>query len=222
MNSRASESAEYAVKTIEVEASDGSPTELNGQLKMFSRSLKVVTDSRVELYNVTDRIKDLVKNSGVKAGFLVLSTLHTNDAASTITRMIDMGIEPFNVSSALNCITAQRLVRRICNNCKVEASYLPEVLTAAGISEDKSASMSFFRGEGCDACSGSGYAGRQGLYEVMPMTPTLRRMVLQGSSSDDLKKAAIDEGMITLREDGLLKVTKGVTTLDEVIKETAA
>jgi type IV pilus assembly protein PilB len=140
-------------------------------------------------------------------GHLVLSTLHTNDAASTITRMIDMGLEPFNVASALNCITAQRLVRRICSNCRAEATYTPEILRAARITEEQAASMTFFRGEGCDACNGSGYSGRQGLYEVMRMTPDLRRMIL---------------GMITLRGDGLVKVRKGITTLDEVIKETAA
>jgi type IV pilus assembly protein PilB len=154
-------------------------------------------------------------------GHLVLSTLHTNDAASTITRMIDMGIEPFNVSSALNCITAQRLVRRICANCKVETTYSPEVLQAAHLSE-QAASMTFFHGEGCDACNGSGYAGRQGLYEVMPMTPDLRRMILQGSSTDELKQTAVRDGMITLRDDGLLKVRKGITTLEEIVKETAA
>jgi type IV pilus assembly protein PilB len=154
-------------------------------------------------------------------GHLVLSTLHTNDAASTITRMIDMGIEPFNVASAVNIITAQRLVRRICTNCKVETTYLPEVLESSNLSMDEAASIQFYRGEGCDACNGSGYSGRQGLYEVMPMTPDLRRMVLAGSSSDDLKAQAISEGMITLRQDGILKVRRGVTTLEEVIKETA-
>ena len=155
-------------------------------------------------------------------GHLVLSTLHTNDAASTITRMIDMGIEAFNVSSALNCITAQRLVRRICSSCRAETTYVPEVLRAARITEEQAASMTFFKGEGCDACSGSGYSGRQGLYEVMPMTPELRRMILQGASTDELKQTAVAEGMITLRDDGMLKVRKGITTLDEVIKETAA
>ncbi|NNK47422.1 MAG: Flp pilus assembly complex ATPase component TadA, partial [Gemmatimonadetes bacterium] len=155
-------------------------------------------------------------------GHLVLSTLHTNDAASTITRMIDMGIEAFNVSSALNCITAQRLVRRICSNCRAEATYEPEVLRAARLTQDESASLTFFKGEGCDACNGSGYSGRQGLYEVMPMTPELRRMILQGSSTDELKQTAVAEGMITLRQDGMVKVRKGITTLDEVIKETAA
>jgi type IV pilus assembly protein PilB len=155
-------------------------------------------------------------------GHLVLSTLHTNDAASTITRMIDMGLEPFNVASALNCITAQRLVRRICSNCRAEATYMPEVLRAARITEEQAASMTFFRGEGCDACNGSGYSGRQGLYEVLPMTPDLRRMILEGESADELNRTAVEQGMITLREDGLVKVRKGITTLDEVIKETAA
>jgi type IV pilus assembly protein PilB len=170
-------------------------------------------------------IRDLETGSiAVKAaltGHLVLSTLHTNDAASTITRMIDMGIEPFNVASAVNIITAQRLVRRICANCKVETTYLPEVLESSNLTSEEAASIQFYRGEGCDACNGSGYSGRQGLYEVMPMTAELRRMVLAGSSSDDLKNQAIAEGMITLRKDGILKVRRGVTTLEEVIKETA-
>jgi type IV pilus assembly protein PilB len=170
-------------------------------------------------------IRDLETGSiAVKAaltGHLVLSTLHTNDAASTITRMIDMGIEPFNVASAVNIITAQRLVRRICSSCKVEATYLPEVLESAQLTSEEATTMQFQRGEGCDACNGSGYSGRQGLYEVMPMTAELRRMVLAGSSSDDLKAQAVSEGMITLRQDGMLKVQRGVTTLEEVIKETA-
>ena len=155
-------------------------------------------------------------------GHLVMSTLHTNDAASTITRLIDMGVEAFNVSSAVNLITAQRLVRRICENCKIETTYLPEALDAAGVASERAASMRFFRGEGCDACGGSGYSGRQGLYEVMAMSKTLRRMVLQGASADDLKTKAIEEGMLTLRTDGLLKVGRGITTLEEVVKETAS
>jgi type IV pilus assembly protein PilB len=170
-------------------------------------------------------IRDLETGSiAVKAaltGHLVLSTLHTNDAASTITRMIDMGIEPFNVVSAVNIITAQRLVRRICSNCKVEATYSPEVLESAQLTHEDATTLQFQKGEGCDACNGSGYSGRQGLYEVMPMTTELRRMVLAGSSAEDLKNQAVSEGMITLRRDGMLKVRRGVTTLEEVIKETA-
>jgi type IV pilus assembly protein PilB len=171
-------------------------------------------------------IRDLETGStAVKAsltGHLVLSTLHTNDAAATITRMIDMGIEAFNVAAAVTVITAQRLVRRICPNCKVEATYLPEMIRAAGINPDEASEYTFYRGEGCDSCGGSGYAGRQGLYEVLPMTLALRRMVLKGASSDDLKEQAIAEGMVTLREDGMLKVKRGITTLDEVLKETAS
>ncbi len=154
-------------------------------------------------------------------GHLVLSTLHTNDAASTITRMVDMGIEAFNVAAAVNLITAQRLVRRICTNCKVETSYLPEVLRSGGIKGSEVEDHVFYRGEGCDSCGGSGYAGRQGLYEVLPMTPAIRRLILNGDSADLIKEQAVEDGMVTLREDGLLKVKKGVTMLDEVLKETA-
>ena len=169
-------------------------------------------------------IRDLETGSiAVKAaltGHLVLSTLHTNDAASTVTRMIDMGIEPFNVSSAVNLITAQRLVRRICNNCRVETTYAPEVLEASGLTEAEVRSTTFYAGEGCEACNDQGYSGRQGLYEVMAMTAELRRMILQEASAAELKEAAVAGGMLTLRMDGLSKVRKGITTLDEVIKET--
>ncbi len=154
-------------------------------------------------------------------GHLVLSTLHTNDAPSTITRMVDMGIEPFNVASAVNLITAQRLVRRICAKCKQEVTYPAEYLSAAGITPEMAQEITFYRGKGCEGCSGSGYRGRQGLYEVMAMSPTLRRMILQGASTADLRDQAIGDGMLTLRMDGMVKVKAGVTTLEEVVKETA-
>lgn len=155
-------------------------------------------------------------------GHLVLSTLHTNDAPSTITRMIDMGIEPFNVASAVNLITAQRLCRRICKTCKEAVTYPAEYLDAAGLQPEDIEGTVFHRGRGCDDCGGSGYKGRQGLYEVMAMSPTLRRMILQGASTAELQAQAISEGMLTLRMDGMLKVKRGITTLEEVIKETAA
>lgn len=171
-------------------------------------------------------IRDLETGSiAIKAaltGHLVLSTLHTNDAPSTITRMVDMGIEPFNVASAVNLITAQRLVRRICSACKEEAKYPEEYLKVGGISEDDIRNTTFYRGKGCDQCGGSGYRGRQGLYEVMSMSPTLRRMILQSASTAELQAQAVSEGMLTLRMDGMLKARKGITTLEEVIKETAA
>ncbi|HST58190.1 MAG TPA: type IV-A pilus assembly ATPase PilB [Longimicrobium sp.] len=170
-------------------------------------------------------IRDLETGSiAIKAaltGHLVLSTLHTNDAPSTITRMVDMGIEAFNVASAVNLITAQRLLRRICSNCKEPTTYPAEYLRAAGLSDSDLDGITFYKGAGCDTCNGSGYKGRQGLYEVMAMSPTLRRMVLQGASAADLQQQAVEEGMLTLRMDGLLKVKRGITTLEEVIKETA-
>lgn len=171
-------------------------------------------------------IRDIETGSiAIKAaltGHLVLSTLHTNDAPSTVTRLIDMGLEPFNVAAALNLVTAQRLVRRICQNCKEEVTYTPEQLAAARIDPATAPKMKFYRGRGCDACGGTGYKGRQGLYEVMPMSSALRRLIMQGASADELRNQALKEGMLTLRMDGLVKVAKGITTLEEVIKETAA
>jgi type IV pilus assembly protein PilB len=171
-------------------------------------------------------IRDLETGSiAIKAaltGHLVLSTLHTNDAPSTITRMVDMGIEAFNVASAVNLITAQRLVRRICSNCKEPVTYPDEYMHAAQLKPEDLEGVTFFRGKGCDTCNGSGYKGRQGLYEVMAMSPTLRRMILQEASTAELQAQAVSEGMLTLRMDGMVKIKKGITTLEEVLKETAA
>jgi type IV pilus assembly protein PilB len=168
-------------------------------------------------------IRDLETGSiAIKAaltGHLVLSTLHTNDAPSTITRMVDMGIEPFNVASAVNLIVAQRLVRRICGNCKQDHQYTDEELHAFGIARKDGP---FFKGEGCDTCNGTGYKGRQGLYEVMALSSPLRRGILKGASTEELRDLAVKEGMLTLRMDGMVKVKKGITTLEEVVKETAA
>jgi len=171
-------------------------------------------------------VRDLETGSiAIKAaltGHLVLSTLHTNDAPSTVTRLIDMGLEPFNVAAAINLVTAQRLLRRICSNCKVEAHYTDEVLRAARLPDDFANRVTFYKGEGCDQCGGSGYRGRQGLYEVMAATSTLRKLIMQEAGTDELREAAIAGGMLTLRMDGLVKIEKGITTLEEVVKETAA
>ena len=171
-------------------------------------------------------IRDLETGSiAIKAaltGHLVLSTLHTNDAPSTVTRLIDMGLEPFNVAAAINLVTAQRLLRRICNNCKVEAHYPDEFLRAARLPDDFANRVTFYKGEGCDQCGGSGYRGRQGLYEVMAATTSLRKLIMQEAGTDELREEAIKGGMLTLRMDGLVKIEKGITTLDEVVKETAA
>jgi type IV pilus assembly protein PilB len=154
-------------------------------------------------------------------GHLVLSTLHTNDAASTITRMIDMGIEAFNVASAVNIVVAQRLVRRICKECKGPHKYTDEQLSPLGTDLEKLRAIPFMKGAGCETCSGTGYKGRAGLYEVMSLSPELRRMILRGASVSDMQEQAVSEGMLTLRMDGMKKVERGVTTLEEVVKETA-
>jgi type IV pilus assembly protein PilB len=153
-------------------------------------------------------------------GHLLLSTLHTNDAPSTVTRMIDMGLEPFNVAAALNVVTAQRLLRRICKNCKAETSYTDEYLEAAHLTDDQR-NITFYKGEGCDDCGGTGYRGRQGLYEVMAATGELRKLIMQGAGVDEIRAQALADGMLTLRMDGMKKVEKGITTLEEVIKETS-
>ena len=190
-------------------------------------------------------------------GHLVLSTLHTNSAPETVTRLLDMGLEPFNVASALNLVLAQRLVRRICPRCRTK--YTPDEIELGGakvrpdttfrelrFTEDALISakarampdaapalanltldspisaVPLFKGRGCDDCNGTGLKGRQGLYEVMFMTPHLRKLILMNVGAQEIRDAAVEEGMLTLRMDGWLKVIKGITTLEQVIRETAA
>ena len=190
-------------------------------------------------------------------GHLVMSTLHTNSAPETLTRLLDMGLEPFNVASALNAILAQRLVRRICPKCKTKYEPDDAELTGAKVTRETTmrdlrfteealqdakrkatkeavpflenlsldtrvAELPFFKGRGCDACNGTGLKGRQGLYEVMFMTNHIKKLVVQNADSQVLKDEAIKEGMLTLRMDGWLKVLKGLTTLEQVIRETSA
>ena len=188
-------------------------------------------------------------------GHLVLSTLHTNSAAETVTRLMDMGMEGFNVASAVNLIVAQRLVPRICLSCA--EMYMPDEaelgmakvgpgttlrelqFSDVALADAKPRAtrharpfmqkvtldtavkdLPFFRGTGCDACQGTGLKGRQGLYETMNMTPRLRKLIMQNAGAAEIAKAAIEEGMLTLRMDGWLKIIKGITTLDEVVRET--
>jgi type IV pilus assembly protein PilB len=171
-------------------------------------------------------IRDLETGSiAIKAaltGHLVLSTLHTNDTPSTITRLIDMGLEPFNLAAALNLLTAQRLLRKICTECKVEVTFTEEYLNSAKVPLDWAAKTTFCKGEGCDNCGGTGFKGRQGLYEVMLVDSIIRKAIMSSASTDELRQVALDNGMLTLRMDGLKKVERGVTTLEEVVKETAA
>src|SRR5512145_1640496 len=161
---------------------------------------------------------------GVKAaltGHLVLSTLHTNDAPSTVTRLLNMGIEPFLVSSSLNLILAQRLARRICTNCKQEIKIPPKTLVDAGMKPERVKNARPGRGKGCDDCNGTGFRGRVALYEVMPVKEDLKDLILRGGSALDVKREAIGLGMKTLRQAGLSKIEEGVTTLEEVLRVTA-
>ena len=153
-------------------------------------------------------------------GHLVLSTLHTNDAPSTVNRLMNMGIEPFLVASSLNLVCAQRLVRRICKNCSEPHPTPPQALMNAGFNAEDAKTVVPNKGKGCEKCNSTGYKGRVGLYEVMEVTEDLRELVLVGASALELRRKAVDEGMITLRGSGLRKVKEGVTTIDEVVRET--
>jgi type IV pilus assembly protein PilB len=190
-------------------------------------------------------------------GHLVLSTLHTNSAPETVTRLLDMGLEPFNVASAVNLVLAQRLLRRICNNCRTqyepsdeelagakvtrettlrELRFTDEAIASAKAKATKEAApflqhatldtqigeIGFFKGAGCDTCAGSGLKGRQGVYEVMPMSQKLRRLVIMNAGAAEIRDAAIEEGMLTLRMDAWMKVLKGITTVEQMIRETSA
>ena len=155
-------------------------------------------------------------------GHMVLSTLHTNDAPSTISRLMNMGIEPFLVATSVNLIQAQRLIRRVCKDCKREHTTPVEALLEIGFSAEETKTLKTFKGQGCSTCNNTGYKGRVGLYEVMEITDEVRELILIGASALELRKKAIEHGMITLRESGLHKIRAGITTVEEVVRETVA
>jgi type IV pilus assembly protein PilB len=151
-------------------------------------------------------------------GHLVLSTLHTNDAPSTINRLLNMGVEPFLVASATNLILAQRLARRICGNCKEKAAVPTQALLDIGMTPEEVAALSYYKGVGCANCADTGYRGRVALYEVLPITDGVRELVLNGASAMEIKAEAVREGMKTLRRAGITKIKEGVTTVEEVVR----
>jgi type IV pilus assembly protein PilB len=153
-------------------------------------------------------------------GHLVLSTLHTNDAPSTISRLMNMGIEPFLVSSSVNLICAQRLVRRVCKACAEPVAVAVPTLVKVGFSPEDAASVTPMKGRGCDKCNHTGYKGRVGLYEVMQVDDEIKELILVGASGLELRKKAVERGMITLRQSGLRKVKDAATTIEEVLRET--
>jgi type IV pilus assembly protein PilB len=153
-------------------------------------------------------------------GHLVLSTLHTNDAPGTINRLVNMGIEPFLVATSVNLICAQRLVRRICKHCKESIDLPTEALIDIGFTPEEAETTTAYKGRGCQICNNTGYKGRVGLFEVLEVSDEIREMILTGASAIELKRQAVDEGMVTLRRSGLRKIMDGITTIDEVVRET--
>ncbi len=148
-------------------------------------------------------------------GHLVLSTLHTNDAPSAVTRLIDMNIEPYLVSSSVTMIIAQRLVRMICTQCKCETQVSEETRKNLGVSADQP----LYKGIGCSACGYTGYRGRTGIFEVLPISENLRSFINKKAYASEIRNAALDEGLVTLRENALAKLTDGITTAEEVLRE---
>ncbi|HHO77386.1 MAG TPA: type II secretion system protein GspE, partial [Deltaproteobacteria bacterium] len=162
---------------------------------------------------------------GIKAaltGHLVLSTLHTNDAPSTINRLLNMGIEPFLVASSVNLIVAQRLARKICQDCKVIDDTPAETLIQMGMDPETAHTAQCYVGKGCSMCGNSGFKGRIALYEVMPVSEEIRELILMGASSTEIKNEAINQGMKSLRQSGLTKVLEQVTSVSEILRTTMA
>jgi len=162
---------------------------------------------------------------GVKAaltGHMVLSTLHTNDAPSTVSRLLNMGIEPFLVASAVNLITAQRLARRVCSKCKEPEEIPVQALIDAGVAPDEAASYICMRGKGCPVCNNTGYKGRVGFYQVMPMLEEIRELILNGANTAEIKRESMRLGIKTMRQSGLTKIKEGVTSFEEVLRVTVS
>jgi type IV pilus assembly protein PilB len=153
-------------------------------------------------------------------GHLVLSTVHTNDAPGTVTRLIDMGIEPFLISSAVLLIVAQRLIRKVCSECREQVQVHPQMLIDLGVPPDEARNFPVFKGKGCPICSNTGYKGRLGLYEVMPMKEEVKELILARASTTEIKKEAIRLGMKTLRQSGIHKIRNGLTTVEEILRAT--
>jgi type IV pilus assembly protein PilB len=197
-------------------------TQINDKIKLtFASALRSILrqDPDVVLVGeIRDQETARIAMQAAQTGHLVLSTLHTDDAPSCVTRLTDIGIEPYVAASALIGVIAQRLMRRLCTHCRRPYTPDPETLRAMSVSEAEAATLTFYRAVGCDQCNHTGYRGRVGIYEVMPVNDKLRRLVAQRGNEAQLRDAAIDAGMISLGEDGLMKVKAGVTTPEELLR----
>jgi type IV pilus assembly protein PilB len=197
-------------------------TQINEKIKLtFASALRSILRQDPDVILVGE-IRDAetakIAMEAAQTGHLVLSTLHTDDAPSVVTRLMDIGMEQYVIAGALIGVVAQRLVRRLCEHCRREYAPDAETLRALNLSEEEAASVPFFKAVGCDQCNHTGYRGRIGIYEVMPVTDKLRRLIATRAAEDRLREAAIAGGMITLGEDGLAKVKGGITTAEELLR----
>jgi type IV pilus assembly protein PilB len=194
----------------------------------FAAALRSILRSDPDIVlvgEVRDRETAVIAIEAALTGHLVLSTLHTNDAASTPSRLIEMGVEPFLVGSAIDCVVAQRLARRLCEKCR--KAYRPEMseLQAVGWDVERlgevEPSTEIFRSHGCGGCGGTGYHGRFAVHEVLPVTEEVERLIVERGHSDELRKLAISQGMLTLRQAGLVQVARGLTSIEEILRVVA-
>jgi type IV pilus assembly protein PilB len=197
---------------------------VNGEIGLtFAAALKSFLRQDPDIIMVGE-IRDLetaqIATKAALTGHLVLSTLHTNDAPSTITRLADMGIEPFLVATSVRLVIAQRLVRRICKECKVEEQLTSEELRLLEISEAEAKTIKFYKGAGCTVCSGTGFKGRVAIHQVLPITDAIKKLIVDRATPDEIEKVSIAEGVMNLRMNALEKLKAGITTAQEVIKST--
>jgi type IV pilus assembly protein PilB len=182
------------------------------------RSILRQDPDTVMIGEIRDKETGTIAIEAALTGHLVLSTLHTNDAPSTITRLTEMGIEPFLSASAVNCVVAQRLARRLCPECKEEYTPAEEALDRIGFPFEPGKPPQLYRAKGCKRCGGIGYKGRTGVHEVLVMSEALERMAVERASGDELRRQAVAEGMTVLREDGFAKVRSGLTSIEEIMR----
>jgi len=191
----------------------------------FARCLRAILrqdPDRILVGEIRDLETAQIAVQAALTGHLVLSTLHTNSAAATVTRLIDMGVEPFLLTSTLQAIIGQRLVRTICPSCKVEYRPTLEELHEFGFEPEDVADITFYEGAGCPDCANTGYKGRMGIFEMLEIDDSLRELILRRASADEVQEAAIKAGLMTMRQDGWLKICMGETTFDEVARQTVA
>ena len=209
---------------VEYQLAGVTQTQANPRVGMtFARGLRTMVRQDPDVIMVGE-IRDLetaeIAINAALTGHLVLSTVHTNDAPGTVTRLIDMGIEPFLISSAVLLIVAQRLIRKVCSECREQVQTHPQMLIDLGVPPDEARNFPVFKGKGCPICSNTGYKGRLGLYEVMPMKEEVKELILARASTSEIKKEAIRLGMKTLRQSGIHKIRNGLTTVEEILRAT--